>query len=78
MRRHVSQPYILASATGCFLAHEQEVQREADVEGICLIDLLDVFAGQLERQSGDVAVEVRLLAASDDRKDVGSLVEDVS
>ena len=51
---------------------------EADIEWVCIVDLLDVFACQLERQSGDVAIQVRLLAASDDREDVGSLVEHIS
>jgi len=78
VRRHASQPHILTSATRCLLPHEQEVKWEADVERISLVDLLDVFAGKLERQGGDVAVKVRLLAASDDGEDVGSFVEDVS
>lgn len=78
MRCHAGQPNVFTPAARGLLPHEQEVQWEADVEGVCSIDLLDVFAGQLERQSGDVAVEVRLLAASDDREDVGGLVEHIS
>lgn len=78
MRRHASQPDILASAARVLLPHEQEVQREADIERIGFIDLLNVFTGQLKRQSGDVAVKVRLLATSDYREDVGSLVENIS
>lgn len=77
VRRHASQPYILTSPARC-LAAEQEVEREADVERIGFVNLLDVFVGQFERQRGDVAVEVRLLAASNDRKHVRTLVEDIS
>ena len=78
MRCHTSQPDVFALASWRLLPHEQEVQWESDVERIRVVDLLDIFAGQLERQSGDVAIQVRLLAASHDREDVGSLVEDIS
>lgn len=64
MRRHARQPNVFTLASWVSLAHEQGVQREANVERICFIDLLDVFAGQLERKSGDVAVKVRDLAVS--------------
>ena len=56
--RHGSQHYILALTTWRFLTHEQEVQREPNVERVRIFDLLDVFAGQLERQSSNVAVKV--------------------
>lgn len=78
MRRHARQPNVLTLPSWALLPLEQEVQWEADVERICSIDFLNFFAGQLERQRGDVAVEVRLLAASDDGEDVRILVEDVS
>jgi hypothetical protein len=77
-RRHAGQPHVLALTTWRLLAHEQEVQREADVERICIVDLLNVLAGELKRESGDVTVKMRLLAPSDDREDIGSLVEDIS
>jgi hypothetical protein len=48
VRCHASQPQILRLPSGRFVSHEQEVQWEADVEGICIVDLLDIFAGQLE------------------------------
>ena len=57
-RRHGGQHHILTLTTRRFLTHEQEVQWEADVERVRVFDLLDVFAGQLERQSSNVAVKV--------------------
>jgi hypothetical protein len=78
VRCHTGQPDIFTLATYRFLAHEEKVQREANIEWVCVVDFLNVFVGQLERQSGDVAIQVRLLAASDDREDVRSLMEDIS
>ena len=56
VRSHRSQPHIFATTTWGLLAHEQEVEREADVERIGTVDLLDVLARKLERKRGDVAV----------------------
>lgn len=58
VRSHRSQPHIFAAATWGLLTHEQEVQREANIEGVCIVDLLNVLTGQLERESGNVAVKM--------------------
>lgn len=48
VRSHRSQPHIFATTTWGLLAHEQEVEREADIEWVCIVDLLDFLPGQLE------------------------------
>lgn len=78
MSRNLGEDDILSFATRRLLAHEEEVQRESHVEGIYVVDLLDILVGQLEREGGNVAFQVFYLATSNDREDVGSLVEDVS
>lgn len=78
MSSNLGEDNILSLATWCFLAHEEEVQWESHVKGICVVDLLDVFVGQLQREGGNIALQVLYLTTSDNREDVRGLVENIS
>lgn len=77
MSRDLGEEYVFAIATWRLLAHEKKVQWETHVEGIRIVNLLDISGRQLEREGSDVPVQVPNLAAANDREDVWRLVEDV-
>lgn len=78
MRRHLRQPHIATIKTRSLLrSAKQKVHREPDLEGVGGVDFVDVFFGERDFEGVDVALEVRGLAAADDREDVGGFVEDV-
>lgn len=78
MSSNLGEDDILSLTTWRLLAHEEEVQWESHVEGICVVDLLDVLLGQLQREGGDIAFQVIDIATSDDWEDIWGLVENIS
>lgn len=83
MRRHinVSRPLrpkdIRCGLVQIVLLLEEEVHREADVEGDGVVDLLHVLLRHLDAQGFDVGLEMFDLALADDGEDVGCFVENV-
>lgn len=77
MYGHLGEKDIFALTARRLLAHEQKVQRKASVKRIGVLNLLDIFSRQFERERSDVTVKLLHCTPTNDRVDVRALVEDV-